>query len=155
MTFPKPSCYFSWSNCFWLDVWLVAVGLKYRKDRRERKLKRNKERDKELEKLGELDRDGSEEKKRSVWRWGEIRQGWKKCIEKTDVKSEKDKAREAKKETVWGEKVATKRGRKTDRQRKTDREREMIRFLPPLYGSGQELPFQSNLAQTKVNNQSW
>lgn len=53
-----------------------------------------------------------------------------------------------------GEKAATKRGRKKDRDKERQTEREMIRFLSPLYGSGRELPFQSNLAQAKVNNQS-
>lgn len=90
-------------------------------------------------------------RKRSVWR-REIRQLQKKRredkgrFEVKDRKSGKDKEREAEAET--------KRGRKKDRDKERQKEREMIRFLSPLYGSGRELPFQSNQAQAKVNNQS-
>lgn len=62
-------------------------------------------------------------------------------------------------ERRWGKiqkevSVATKKAEKKHVDKEGLKEREIIRFLSPLYGSGQELSFQSNQAEAKVNNQS-
>lgn len=67
----------------------------------------------------------------------------------------KTKRRRRRKRWYEGTGPRRKRGRKKEMDKEGQTEREMIRFLSPLYGSGGELPFQSNQAQAKVNNQSW
>lgn len=151
LTFPRPSSSCRLTNCFWLDVWLVPLGLKCREDRRERKLKRNRER-------GEWDgeirraRQRNEGRKKIGLKVEERNKAGMKDTQGAErrVKSEQDKVREAEKETIW-----RKRQLQKEEERQTEKKREMIRFLSPLYGSGWELPFQSNLSQAKVNNQSW
>lgn len=72
-----------------------------------------------------------------------------------DRRSEKRQRKEGREKDIMSRKrLQRKKGKKEDRDKEGQTEREMIRFLSPLYGSGQEPLFQSNQAQAKVNNQS-
>lgn len=120
LTFPRPSSSCRLTNCFWLDVWLIPLGLKCREDRRERKLKEKEASG--MEKLGELDR-GMKGEKRSAWRWRrEIRQGWK------TRKAQKDVWRVSK--TKWGrQKKRQYEGKGRYKKRKKDRQRKRGKWL--------------------------